>query len=434
MATFVVIASMVGTGILVSPGYAIRELESYPALLMLWCVGGVLALCGALSVAELATAMPRAGGEYVYLREAYGALPAFLAGWTSFIIGFSAPLAVNAHLAATYLLSPFGLLTEETGAWMPSIVGACLILAMTVPNLLGHRQASWVQGLTTLVKLGLLGGIVVAGFAVGRGQFGHLAGGKPLASLEYSVVLTQLFWVMIAYTGWNAASYLAGEVREPSRTLPRSLLLGTGLVTLLYLALNLVFAYALPVADATAIKLEEVDRFAIFAVERLFGTGISYFFSISIGVALLATLSAYLATGPRIYFAMARDGLFPSAAGVVSPRSGLPVNAILAQSICAIVILFSGTFEHIFQYTAVGLSLFSMLFIAAVFVLRWRRPEMDRPFRTPGYPVVPALYLLVTLMMIWAGFREWPWQSMISLGSILAGIPIYFVWTRFHRP
>lgn len=433
MATFVVIASMVGTGILVSPGYAIQELESYPALLMLWCVGGVLALCGALSVAELATAMPRAGGEYVYLREAYGALPAFLAGWTSFFIGFSAPLALNAHVAAAYLLSPFGLLTEETGAWLPSAVGACLILAVTVPNLLGHRQASWVQGLTTLVKLGLLGGIVVAGFAVGRGQFWHLAGGKPLASLEYGVALTQLFYVMIAYTGWNAASYLAGEVREPSRTLPRSLLLGTGLVVLLYLALNLVFTYALPVTDVVEFSSEELERFAVFAVERLFGPRISHLFSIFVGVALLATLSALVATGPRIYYAMARDGLFPSAAGVVNPRSGLPVNAIIAQSICAIVILFSGTFQHILQFTAVGLSLFSTLIIAAVFVLRWRRPEMNRPFRTPGYPVVPALYLLVTLLMIGSGFQQWPWQSAISLGSILAGVPIYFVWTRFHR-
>jgi APA family basic amino acid/polyamine antiporter len=430
-ATFVVIASMVGTGILVSPGYAILALESYSTLLLLWAIGGVLAVCGALTIAELAAAMPRAGGEYVYLREAYGPLPGFLAGWTSFFLGFSAPLAINAHLAATYLLSPIDSPTAPAAPWLRTALGACLIVAVTVPNVLGYRHSAWTQNLTTLIKLSLLGGVVVVGFAIGNGKLEHLSGGKPLTELDYGVASTQLFYIMIAYTGWNAAGYVAGEVRTPGRTLPRSILLGCGLVVVLYLAMNLVFAYALPVADATAIA--DAERFALIAVARLFGDGAASVFAFAVGLALLATLSAFVVTGPRIYYAMARDGLFPALAGVVHPRTGLPVQSIVLQSACALAILSCGTFQQVYQYTAVGLSLFSMLFISAVFVLRVRRPELARPFRTPGYPVVPAVYLLATLWMVGCGFQQWPGPSTVSLLSILAGVPIYFLWTRIRQ-
>jgi APA family basic amino acid/polyamine antiporter len=428
-ATFVVVASMVGTGILVSPGYGIQALESYPLLFALWGVGGVLALCGALTVAELASAMPKAGGEYVYLREAYGALPAFLAGWTSFVVGFSAPLAINAQLAARYLTTPLGL-TEDAGAWLRTAVGIGLIVAVTAPNVLGHRQSAWTQGLTTLLKLGLLVTVVLAGFTLGTGSWENLAVGRPAGEIPFGDMASQMFFIMLAYSGWNAASYVAGEVRDPGRTLPRSLVGGCGLVVVLYLALNLVFAYALPVADATAIPLEEMDRFALIAVGRLFGSGVSQPFMFALGLAILASMNAWVITGPRVYYAMARDGLFPAWAGVLGARSGLPARAMVAQSLFAIGILCVGTFEGIYRYTAVGLSLFSMLFIAAVFVLRWRRPDLLRPFRTPLYPVVPAVYLLFTLWMTWHAFQLWPKESATSVGSILAGVPVYFVWTR----
>ena len=427
--TYVVIASMVGTGILISPGYMMASLGNYPVIFALWALGGLLALCGALCVAELAAALPRAGGEYVYLREAYGPMPAFLSGWTSFFLGFSAPLAVASYIAALYLLTPFGLAEKQTGH-LVQIVAAIIIAAVTLPNLLGHRQSAWTQNLTTLLKFGLFVGLVAVGFLFGEGQFANVGGGQPLAKVDFGTAMTQLFYVMFAYTGWNAASYLAGEIRDPGRVLPRSLLLGAGLVVALYLGLNLLFAYAVPLGD---VGFDNAERIPQLAVENLFGPRASSVFSIVLGLAFLATVSAFIITGPRVYYAMAKDGLFPSIAAHVSAKGRVPTYAMLLQSACAIIILFVTDFQNLYKYASVGLSLFALLFISTVYVLRWRRPEMERPFRVPGYPVVPAIFLVVTLFMAVFAFVQWPKPSVFSLGSILLGIPVYYIWSAVRR-
>lgn len=430
-ATYVVIASMVGTGILVSPGYMMTSLGNHAVILGLWVLGGALAICGALCVAELAAALPRAGGEYVYLREAYGPMPAFLSGWTSFILGFSAPLAVASHVAAVYLLTPFAKLGGETeGNALVKIVAVIIIVVVTLPNLLGQRQSAWTQNLTTILKLGLFAGLVILGFAVGEGQFAHFAAVRPVREVGLGTMATQLFFVMFAYSGWNAASYVAGEIKDPGKNLPRSLLLGTGLVTALYLALNVVFAYAVPLSDVGFENAEQVPR---MAAENLFGARVSAGFSIAVGLTFLATVSAFIVTGPRIYYAMAKDGLFPSVAGHVSRKGHVPVAAMIAQSLCAIIILFATDFESLYKYASVGLSLFSLLFIGAVCVLRWRRPDMERPFRVPGYPVVPVVFMAVTLFMAAFAFMQWRGPSLFSLGTILAGIPVYYVWVQIQR-
>jgi APA family basic amino acid/polyamine antiporter len=422
---------MVGTGILVSPGYMMAWLQNYPVIFGLWALGGLLALCGALCVAELAAALPRAGGEYVYLREAYGPMPAFLSGWTSFFVGFSAPLAVAGYIAALYLLTPFGLAEDKTGLLI-KVTAATIIAVVTLPNLVGHRQSAWTQNLTTILKLGLFVVLVVLAFLFGRGRLAHIAQGQSIGQIELGTAATQLFYVMFAYSGWNAASYLAGEVKDPARILPRSLLLGAGLVIVLYLALNLVFAYAVPLAE---VGFENAELVPQLAVENLFGPRASGVFSVAIGLAFLATVSAFIITGPRIYYAMAKDGLFPSIAGHVSSKARIPVYAMLAQSVCAIVILFVTDFQNLYKYAAVGQSLFAMLFIAAVYVLRWRRPEMARPFRVPGYPVVPAIFMAVTLFMFTAvfTFKDWRIPSIYSFCSILAGIPVYYIWSSVRR-
>ncbi len=423
-ATYVVIASMVGTGILVSPGYMMVTLKNYPVIFGLWALGGLLALCGALCVAELAAALPRAGGEYVYLREAYGSMPAFLSGWTSFFVGFSAPLAVAGYIAALYLLTPFGLADDKTGPVI-KITAAAIILVITLPNLIGHRQSAWTQNLTTLLKLGLFVVLVVLAFLFGEGRLANIAQGQSIGQTSLGTAATQLFYVLFAYSGWNAASYLAGEVKKPAQILPRSLLLGAGLVIVLYLALNLVFAYAVPLADVGFDNAEQVPQLAVL---NLFGPKASSVFSVLLGLTFLATVSAFIITGPRIYYAMAKDGLFPSVAAYVSPKGRIPIYAMLAQSLCAILFLFKTDFQNLYKYASVGLSVFAMLFIAAVYVLRWRRPEMERPFRVPGYPVVPAIFMVVILFMTVFAFMQWPKPSMYSLGSILLGIPAYYVW------
>jgi APA family basic amino acid/polyamine antiporter len=429
-ATYVVIASMVGTGILVSPGYMMASLGNYPLIFGLWALGGLLALCGALCVAELAAALPRAGGEYVYLREAYGPMPAFLSGWTSFFLGFSAPLAVVSYIAALYLLTPFGLVDKGTGHLIQALA-ALIIVLVTLPNLLGHRHSAWTQNLTTLLKLGLLAGLVVLAFLFGAGHFSHIGQGQSIRQVGLGAAATQLFYVMFAYSGWNAASYLAGEVREPHRVLPRSLLLGAGSVVVLYLALNLVFAYAVPLAD---VGFDNAERVPQLAVQNLFGQRASRAFSVLLGLTFLATVSAFIITGPRVYYAMARDGLFPSLAEHVSAKGQVPTYAMVLQSVCAIIILFAVDFQNLYKYASVGLSLFALLFIGAVYVLRWRRPDMERPFRVPGYPVVPAVFMVVILFMAVFAFVQWPKPSTWSLGSILLGIPVYYLWSCVRGP
>jgi APA family basic amino acid/polyamine antiporter len=429
-ATFVVIASMVGTGILVSPGYMMASLGNHAAILGLWALGGVLALCGALCVAELAAAMPRVGGEYVYLREAYGRMPAFLAGWTSFLIGFSAPLAVAGHVAAGYLLRPFGLLDGNPNPQRTQqLAGAIIIVVVTIPNLLGHRSSAWAQNVTTVLKLALFGGLAVAGFVVAQPRTGSIGGGVPLGDVGVGAAASQLFFVMFAYSGWNSASYLAGEVRDPTRVLPRSLLIGTGAVTALYLALSVVFALTVPIAGVTVANAEQVPQ---LAVERLFGAGWGGAFSVAVGVTFLATVNAFVVSGPRIYYAMALDGLFPAIARRLSRRGGVPACAILAQSAWALVVLFLTDFDGLYQYTSFGLAVFSMLAVGAVYVLRRRQPDLPRPFRVPGYPFVPLLFLAVTAFSAVYAFRQWPGPSAWSLGSILLGIPVYGVWSRLR--
>lgn len=428
--TYVVIASMVGTGILVSPGFMMVSLQNYPLIFGLWVLGGLLALCGALCVAELAAALPRAGGEYVYLREAYGPMPAFLSGWTSFFLGFSAPLAVAGYIAAEYLLTPFGL----GAGYRVRLLAAVIIVAITLPNLIGHRHSAWTQNLTTLIKIGLFVGLVILAMLFRGGRLSNVAEGQPIGQVGLGIAATQLFYVMFAYSGWNAASYLAGEVRNPGRILPRSLLLGAGSVILLYLAVNLVFAYAVPLGTVGfADGQVHPTQVPQLAVENLFGVRASNVFSVLLGLTFLATVSAFIITGPRVYYAMAKNGLFPSIAERISQKGQVPVYAMGLQSVCAIVILFVMDFQNLYRYASVGLSLFAMLFIAAVYVLRWRRPEMERPFRVPGYPVVPAIFIVVTLFMAVFAFTQWPIPSLLSVGSILLGIPVYYLWSSLGR-
>jgi APA family basic amino acid/polyamine antiporter len=274
-----------------------------------------------------------------------------------------------------------------------------------------------------------------------------MVGHSPLLSIPVLIsMMSALVYISYAYTGWNAASYLAGEVERPQQEMPRAILLGTGLVLLLYLSLNCVYALALPAAEVRRIVEDPSNRqgvdavapIAQLAVERLLGVKLSDPLSVAIGLTLLASLSAYILTGPRVAYAMAQTGQFPAIAGRLSSRNGTPVIATGLQSAWSLVLLWTGSFEMILLYSGVGLALFSMITVSAVYVLRWRRPDLPRPFRTPGYPVVPAIYLALTGLLVAAVFWERPLVSFLSLLSILAGIPLYGLWLwlspRSERP
>jgi APA family basic amino acid/polyamine antiporter len=434
MATFVVIASMVGAGILTTSGFTMAAVGSNQLMLGLWMVGGVIAVSGALTLAELSSALPRTGGDYIYLHEAYGPLVAFLSGWVSFLIGFSGPAAVAAIGSAKYLLAPFALESGQAILAQRSLA-TIAILGFAVNHVWGRRATARVQSLITLVKLALLVGFVIAGLIAGRANAANFNDPRPITAAVAQSMLFSLVFIYYAYTGWNGASYLAGEIKGAQHVLPRAILWGTGLVTILYLAMNLVYGMALSSADIAAIIKRPdgttddnaVAPIAAIAATRLFGPAWSNPLSVAFGLMLFSTLSVYLLIGPRVIYAMAKAGQFPGIAARLSTRAATPVVATALQVVVTLLFVWMGSLQQIIGYASVGLSIFSLLSMSSIYILRIRRPDLPRPFRTPGYPVTPAIYLVLTAMLSGAAFLREPAVSCYALLSILAGIPIYYL-------
>lgn len=434
--TFVVVSSMVGVGVLTTSGHTVALLGSNALMLGLWAVGGGIALCGALSLAELAAMLPRSGGEYVFLREAFGPRMAFLAGWSSLLLGFAAPIAAASWAASAYLLAPLGLSGRGEG-WSRLALASAEILTFAAVHASARRRTVRAQGLVTGLEVVVLVAFVACGVVAGRGNFARL---DDLPKAELRLVpdlFFSLIYIAYGYTGWNAVAYLAGEVSEPRRRLPRAILIGTVGVTVLYLGMNLVYALALSAEDVREIAraggARAVEPIAERAALALFGPAWAGRFSVALGLILLATTSAYLLTGPRVVFAMARAGQFPSLAGRLSGRGETPRVATAIVAGLALVILWTGSFEAIVVFAGVGLAISSMLSVGSVYALRVRRPDLPRPFRVPGYPVIPAVYLVGTGGTIVAAFWREPLVSCLSAASLLAALPLYEVWTRRRR-
>ena len=400
-------------------------------MLALWGVGGLLALCGALTLCELSAALPHSGGDYFFLSAAYGPLAGFLSGWVSFLIGFGGPIAASASAAAKYLLAPFNL-DEDTAAVAQPAIASLAIVALGVVHCLGRGSTIRAQGGMTLLKIGILATLTIAGLVAGRGRWENLADRPPLTSGLLVTMASSLVYISYAYTGWNSAVYLAGEIDEPQRRMPRAILFGTSFVMVLYLALNITYALSLSAADIREIvgRAENVNVVAPIAqisAERLYGYRIAAPMSVATGLTLLASLSAYVLTGPRVAYAMACAGQFPAIAGRLSAR-GAPAIATSMQIAWALLLLWTASFDWILLYSGVGLAIFSMLTVGSVYVLRRSHSDLPRPFRTPGYPLVPAIYLVGTAALIAAVFYERPKVSLMSLISILVGVPCYFFW------
>jgi len=436
MAIFVVVSSMIGVGVLTTSGFTVASVGSNELMLFLWIIGGIVALCGALCVAELAAALPSSGGDYIYLYEAYGPLAAFLTGWVSFLIGFAAPIAASAFASASYLLAPLGL-PPTTARLAHQELASVAILSFALIHTSKASHATRAHVSVTLLKLGILCTFLVAGLHAGWGHWENLADRPSVNLSTASAMLFSLVYISYAYTGWNAASYIAGEIAEPGRRLPQAILIGTSLVVALYLGLNTVYSLALPAREIQRIAKEQgfdaVAPIAELAAKRLFGSTITATLSVAFGLTLLASLSAYILTGPRVAVAMARAGHFPAIAARLSLRTGAPAVATALQVAWALTLLWLGTFEKILIYASVGLALFSMLSVSTVIVLRRTRPDLHRPFRVPGYPVVPAIFLISTALLTTAVFLERPLPSLYSLLTILAGVPVYYLVRRPPR-
>jgi basic amino acid/polyamine antiporter, APA family len=425
-----VVSNMIGTGIFTTTGFLAGDLGRPYLVLGIWVVGAVVALTGCLSYAELGVNLPRSGGEYVYLREAWGPAWGFLSGWVSFFAGFSAPIAAGALAFSGYLghfLPSLALDSHKFPVrWLHlgnlQLMSVAVILGFASINALGLRLAARLQNLLTVLKLGVLGAFLVAAFVVGRGDWAHFQMGASRTSSHAvgAQFAVSLIFVMFAYSGWNAANYVAEEMKAPERTLPVVLLLGTGLVALLYLALNVAFIYALPLES-----LKGVVAVGATTAVALFGSRAGALFSGIMAVGLLSCVSAMSLVGPRVYYAMAQAGCFPGGAARVHPRWQTPTRAILYQAVASATMALTGTFEALIYYIGFTLILFAALAVAGLLRMR-KRPQWVRLRAVSWcYPAVPVTFVLASLWMLAWTLILRPRESGFGLLTVACGGLLY---------
>lgn len=427
-ATSIVVANIIGAGIFTTSGILAGLLPAAGWVLACWLLGGLIAVAGALCYAELATRMPEEGAEYAYLRRLYHPALGFLTGWTSFIVGFSAPIAASAAGCSEYIfagIDPRALpLNPAMVALMKKGTAIVIVAAFTALHAIGIRAGSRVQNALTVLKIAIVLGLATAGLALRRGHatVGFAANGT---SFDWKAVGTAMMLVMFAYSGWNASAYIAGEVKNARRTLPISLIGGTTLVMALYIAMNLFVFHALPYGEIKDV-IPVVERASVAAFGDWMGRALGFL----VGIALLSSLSAFIIIGPRVYFAMARDGLFFSSAARVHPRYGVPTRSIVMQGALAVVMLLAGSFEQLLVYLGFALGIFPWLAVAGLFLARKRRIGEPSAAKVPGYPFVPLLFLGVTLGLMVIAYIGRPLESGAAILTVLAGVPCYCLWTR----
>jgi APA family basic amino acid/polyamine antiporter len=429
-ATSIVVANIVGAGIFTTSGILAGMLPGPGWVLACWALGGLIAIAGSLCYAELATRMPEEGAEYVYLRRLYHPALGFLTGWTSFVVGFSAAIAASAMGFSEYLFAgldggrfDFGptslLVVKKTAA-------VAIIVAFTGLHYRGVRTGTRVQNALTALKVAMLLGLAGAGVVFGDGSWGNVLAGGDGGGFRWLGVGTAMLLVMFAYSGWNASAYIAGEIKNPRRTLPLSLVAGTLTVIVLYLFLNLFIFRSLPYADAGGV-IPIVEAASTQAFSHWMGRGLSAMISL----ALLSSLSAYIIIGPRVYFAMARDRLFFNFAARVHPRYQVPGRSILIQGAIAVVMVSLGSFEQLLVYLGFALGIFPWLAVAGLFIARRRRIGESSAVRVPGYPVVPLFFLVAMLSLMVVAYINRPFESSLAVLTVLAGVPLYRLWIRW---
>ncbi len=425
-AACLLVSNVIGSGIFTTTGFMARELGDPVLILFLWTLGALLALTGALSYSELGAALPEVGGEYVYIRRAYGPFVGFLSGWTSFTMGFGAAIAAAAVSFASYFLQVFPL-GGKAGMVTPALA-LLLVWALTGIHLLGVGPGGVLQQLLTVLKVGAILLLVLGALVFGGGSWEHFTASAPGAAPRLGTVLVSLIFVTYTYSGWNAAGYIAGEMVNPGRTIPRSMIWGTLFVGLVYMALNAVYFYALPVA---ALAKPPVLPVAEKVSVALFGPVAARLVALMLCFSIAGAASAMVWAGPRVYYAMARGGVFPALFS--ETRDGTPRRSILLQSVWVTLLVLSGTFEQLVVYSGVVLSTFSALAVGAVLVLRWQDPGLERPYRVPLYPWVPLFYIGVSAMIVVYAVIERPTESLLALATVLAGTPLYFLLRQSSR-
>ena len=431
VAAAIVIANMVGTGVFTTTGFNAQALHDPKTILLAWVVGGVLALCGAATYAELGAMMPRAGGEYVYLREAYHPAVGFMSGWASLTAGFSAPIAAAAVAFALYLAKLCPELADPT---TQKIVAVSLIAVITCMHSIDTKFGGRVQTVFTAAKVVLILVFIIAGLTAGTGDWSHFdTRGGGYANITTTAFATQLMYISFAYSGWNAAAYIAGEIEKPARTLPRALLLGTGVVMALYVLLNVVFLYAVPtdVLAGPTDGFNPVKEVGAVAASSLFGARAATILTSVIALALVSAVSAMVMAGPRVYAAMARDHALPPQLSFHSKR-GVPTVAVITQGVLAAGFAIVGKFDELVNFIGFTLAIFAALTVGAVFV--FRRRGHGSTYRTFGYPVTPIVFIGFAAWIVYAQIKDRPAQAGIVALVLLVGAAIYAMAARGITP
>jgi APA family basic amino acid/polyamine antiporter len=418
----VLVSNVIGGGIFTSTGFMARDLGDPWLILTLWAVGALFALAGALSYAEMAAALPRVGGEYVYISEAYGPLLGYLSGWASFTVGFGAAIAAASASFAAYVLELVP--ARSDSELYAKGLALLLVWGLTAVHLAGVGAGGLLQRLLTITKVVSILLLAGGAFALGHGRWEHLAPGGSGTAPGVGTIAVSFIFVVYAYSGWNAVGYIAGEIRNPGRTIPIALTWGTFFVGLVYLVLNVVYLYALPIEILAHPPILPVAEKAAVA---LFGPEAARLITVMLCLSIATAVSAMVWVGPRVYYAMAKDGRLPAFFGRSRAKGGAPTTAILVQTAWATVLIVSGSFEQLIIYTGLILGVFSGLAVGAVIVLRRRRPMLPRPYRVPGYPLAPCVYLAGAVWLVLYTAIERPMEAALGLATVLAGMPFYFL-------
>ena len=430
-ATNIVIANMIGAGIFTTSGLLMSGLHDPVLMLALWAIGGFIALCGAFSYGELGAAMPGAGGEYLFLSRLYHPIFGFLSGWVSFMVGFSAPIAASALGFSEYFsraVPGFFIWVQDAGIMGPELtkklLAVSIIVIFTFIHYRGIKYGAGIQNVLTLLKVLLIIVLLIAGFGSGKGDFRNFSeGGKVLSGWSgFKTIGLSLMWIMFSYSGWNASTYLGAEIKNPTRTLPRSLILGTGIVVLLYLGINVLYVYSIKPAE-----MKDVISVGGLAMGNLFGKPAEILVSLLIAFALFSSLSAFIIIGPRVYYSMAKDGLFFRSAARVHEKFKVPSNSILFQCLIAVILAFSGTFEQVLTYMGFALGIFPILTVIGIWKLRKENPGAPR---LKGFPYTQIIYITSGLLILILSFLEKPVESLVALLTVVVGIPAYFIFRR----
>jgi basic amino acid/polyamine antiporter, APA family len=425
----IVIGTIIGSGIFLVPKTMIQRVGSPEMVMFVWIFGGLLSLAGALTYGELAAAYPEAGGEYVYLREAYGPLFGYLYGWTQLWVAKSGSIATLA--AGFYLYLAYFIPGLEAPAIGPvrwgQILAVGLIAALSVLNYFGVRLGGNVQVATTALKVLLIGVIIAVGLLGGHAHLSNLTGSIPSAT-GAGAFFAAMVGALWAYDGWNNVTMVASEVREPQRNLHRALIIGTLAVVAIYLLVNLAYFSVLSPSEVAS-----ADRVAASMVQRVAGPWGAGFVSVAALITIFSALNGAILTGSRVPFAMAADGLFFPSVAKLHPRYATPGVSLLLLGVWSAVLVLSGTFDQLFNYVIFASWLLYGLAGASVIVLRQKQPHVARPYRALGYPWVPAVFVLVAAVFVVTTLLNSPKESLLGLFLIFLGLPPYFYWKSRRR-